>query len=132
MSIDPDILHFFREELEKEAGSPDFALRHMGNKGVRGTIARAFARTPWEKVNPVIHEMDQGAQLFGPQFALATLKGRLKGGALKKGLKGIKNAPQMTDAATWYERNVPSHLFDSPVYEGVKRQAGALGQVLGL
>ena len=130
--MDSQVFHAFARELRKEAGTPTFALEHMGNPGVRGAVARTYARVPWQKVNPVVHEMNQGAQQYGPTFALATLKGRLKGGALKQGLKSMKNSPQTADALTWWERNVPSHLWDNPVYEGAKRQAGVIGQALGV
>jgi hypothetical protein len=76
--LSPEVLHFFRDELEKQAiFTPASALRAMESPN---RLVRALGRGGGRlqeyaaKVAPTIESMNAGAQTVGPAYALATAK----------------------------------------------------------
>jgi len=139
----PDVLHFFRDELEKQAISPGFAVKHWNSPGIRGSTARGYGKLfgPGGALNPErVNRLNTAAHnaarpevlAMGPEFAMATAKGLGKAEAAKSLIPAIKKNPRVADMATYWEQNVPSHLFGE-WYGKVKDTAGpAATHILGL
>jgi hypothetical protein len=118
----PDVLHFFRDELEKQAISPDFAVKHWKSPGIQGATARGYGKLfgPSGALNPErVNRLNTAVQnaarpenlALGPEFALATAKGLSKAEVAKSVIPAVKRNPHYADIATYWEQNVPSHLF---------------------
>lgn len=139
-AMDPEVLHFFRDELEKMAFSPGFAARHYGAKGIKGGIARGYSNLfggagllDPKKVQSITQAAQNPSTLaFGPEFAAATAKGMLKAEGAKALVPAIRRNPRIADAATFYEQNIPSHLFGSKYTNLVDKVPGALRTTFGL
>ena len=118
----PDVLHFFEDELEKQGISPGFAVKHWNSPGIRGSTARGYGKLfgPSGALNPDrVNRLNTAAHnavrpevlALGPEFALATAKGLSKAEAAKSIIPAIRKNPRVADAVTYWEQNVPSHLF---------------------
>lgn len=137
-AIDPGVMYFFRDELEKQAISPSFSLKHFDAPGIKGRIARGYAKTfsPGGILNPqrvnrlndVAREMNSPAALaYGPAFGKATVIGTAK----KEGLHALRANPRFADAITKIERDIPTHLFPDS-YGNAVENLGIVGKALGL
>lgn len=117
-----EALWFFRDEIEKQGFSPNFAVKNWNRPGVRGSIARGYGKmfspggalnpSRMQRINTAVHTAARPENLaLGPEFALATAKGFSKAEAYKSAIPMIKKNPRVADAVTYWEQNVPSHLF---------------------
>lgn len=140
--MNPEVAYFFNDELEKQGFTPTFALRNMGSAGVKGRIARGYTKTfgPSGVLNPDrMMRLNTAAQTaarpeilgLGPEFAVATAKGVTKAEVAKSVIPAIRKNPRIADALTFYEQNVPSHLFSSD-YQSAVEKLGPLKNMFGL
>lgn len=137
-----EALFFFREEIEKNGFSPTFASKHWNTPGVRGSISRGYGRTfgPGGVLNPDrVVRINQAAETamrpevlaMGDQFALASGKALAKSEVAKSLIPKVKSNPRIADIGTWYEANVPSHLFGDK-YQALTENLGPLKTIFGL
>ena len=139
--MDRVVLYYFRDEIEKQGISPSYSLKHWNTPGIRGSIARGYGKffstgpgnpERMARLDKAVQSMARPEMIaMGPEFALATAKGVGKAEALKSAVPVIKKNPAVADGLTWYEQNVPSHLFGSGYSKAVEK-AGPLKNVLGL
>lgn len=133
----PLVMHFFADELEKQAFTPAFAVRNSGAAGLKGAVARGYSRLfSSPGVLDATKNLTAAAQspmtpLLGGEYVAATTKGMAKSEAAKRLIPMIKKNPQIADAATWWERNAPTHMYGAryskltePIPDAVKTVFG--------